>query len=163
MRHPQNQEACKQAKFTNGIGSQHVESQENKLSARRKKLQEKKKCLRRRKGAGKGTSVTKVVDDLKAFIGGMSEAPDHLVDNEFIRRGYRIGYNKSIKSIMKSLFQFHNESVNVWSHLFGMIFFGTIMILYTLNSITSWKEVSSFVWSGLLEARSENQHVVSYF
>lgn len=52
----------------------------------------------------KGTSITKVVDDLKAFIGGMTEAPDHLVDNEFIHRGYRIGYNKSIKSILKSLF-----------------------------------------------------------
>jgi hypothetical protein len=52
----------------------------------------------------KGTSITKVVDDLKAFIGGMKEAPDHLVDNEFIHRGYRIGYNKSIKSILKSLF-----------------------------------------------------------
>lgn len=74
------------------------------MRARKKKLQEKKKCWRRRKDALKGTSVTKVVDDMKAFIGGMTEAPDHLVDNEFIHRGYRIGYNKSIKSILKSLF-----------------------------------------------------------
>jgi hypothetical protein len=104
MRHPQNQEVGKHSKNTNGMGSQHVESQESKQRARRKKYQDKKKCWRRRKEAGKGTSITKVVDDLKAFIGGMTEAPDHLVDNEFIHRGYRIGYNKSIKSILKSLF-----------------------------------------------------------
>ena len=78
-------------------------------------------------------SVYHVVEDIRVFIGGMAEAPGHLVDNEFIHRGYRIGYNKSIKSILRSLFQFHNESVNVWSHLIGMLFFGTVMILYTLN------------------------------
>ena len=105
---------------------------------------------------GKTTTVKNMVDDLRAFIGGMAEAPGHLVDNEFIHRGYRIGYNRSIKSILKSLFEFHNESVNVWSHLLGMIFFGTVMILYTLNSITSMKDVSSFVWNGLHQARSEN-------
>jgi adiponectin receptor len=79
----------------------------------------------------------------------MSEAPDHLVDNEFIHRGYRIGYNYSIKTILKSLFEFHNESVNVWSHLLGMIFFGAFMIFYTLNHISSIKELSSYVWNGL--------------
>jgi adiponectin receptor len=78
-------------------------------------------------------SVYHVVEDIRVFIGGMAEDPGHLVDNEFIHRGYRIGYNKSIKSILRSLFQFHNESVNVWSHLIGMLFFGTVMILYTLN------------------------------
>ncbi len=79
----------------------------------------------------------------------MAEAPGHLIDNEFIHRGYRIGYNYSIKSILKSLFEFHNESVNVWSHLLGMIFFVTFMILYTLNSTVGLKEVGSFVWNGL--------------
>jgi adiponectin receptor len=97
----------------------------------------------------KRISVGNVVDKISAFIGGMTEAPDHLVDNEFIHRGYRIGYHYSIRSILRSLFQFHNESVNVWSHLLGMIFFGSVMILYTLNSTTSWKDISSLVWTGL--------------
>ncbi len=98
---------------------------------------------------GKQSTVGNVVDEITAFIGGMAEAPGHLVDNEFIHRGYRIGYNYSIKSILRSLFEFHNESVNVWSHLLGMIFFGSVMILYTLNSGSNWKDVSSFVWNGL--------------
>lgn len=68
---------------------------------------------------------------IKAFIGGVTEAPMHLVDNEFIKRGYRIGYTRSVRSILGSLFEMHNESVNVWSHLLGMVFFGS-MIFYTL-------------------------------
>ena len=30
---------------------------------------------------------------LAAFIGNIAEAPLHLVDNEFIKTGYRINYN----------------------------------------------------------------------
>jgi len=84
---------------------------------------------------------------IRAFVGEMAEAPLHLIDNEFIRRGYRIGYTRSIKSILRSLFEFHNESVNVWSHLLGMIFFSS-MIFYTLYQIANFKDVGSFVSNG---------------
>jgi len=30
----------------------------------------------------------------EAFIGEVVHAPEHLVDNEYIQNGYRIGYNK---------------------------------------------------------------------
>lgn len=59
----------------------------------------------------------------------------HLVDNEFIRRGYRIGYNRSIKSIFLSLFEMHNETINVWSHMLGMFFFASL-IFYTLYTVS---------------------------
>ncbi len=58
----------------------------------------------------------------------MREAPNHLVDNEFIHRGYRIGFTNPY-SILKSLFSVHNESVNVWSHLLGSVFVA-IMIIF---------------------------------
>jgi hypothetical protein len=76
----------------------------------KKKKNEKKRCWRQRKVANKSavTAMGEVVDETKglfnAFIGEIAEAPIHLVDNEFIRRGYRIGYTRSVKSIFKSLF-----------------------------------------------------------
>lgn len=37
---------------------------------------------------------------------------EFLKDNEFIRHGYRAHFN-STRKLLKSLFMFHNESVNV--------------------------------------------------
>ena len=51
-------------------------------------------------------------------------------DNEFIISGYRIRFNTTRK-IIKSLFMLHNESVNVWSHLFGVTLF-ICLIFYTV-------------------------------
>ena len=55
---------------------------------------------------------------------GHLEGADHefLRDNEFIHGGYRLHFN-SFSKIMKSLFMFHNESFNVWSHLLGVCIF----------------------------------------
>jgi adiponectin receptor len=50
-------------------------------------------------------------------------------DNEYIFRGYRIGFNTKTR-IFKSLFMVHNESVNVWSHLIGATLF-LLLIVYT--------------------------------
>ena len=63
------------------------------------------------------------------FIGTIQEAPAYLVDNENVRSGYRINFTSN-SLIFKSLFMIHNESVNIWSHLLGAIFF-VGMILYT--------------------------------
>ena len=38
------------------------------------------------------TSFEETKHMLEAFIGNVAEAPLHLIDNEFIKRGYRIGY-----------------------------------------------------------------------
>jgi hypothetical protein len=99
---------------------------------------------------------------IRGFIGEVAQAPLHLIDNEYITRGYRIGYTRSIKQILRSLFEFHNESVNVWSHLLGMLFFSW-MIIYTLYQISNFKDFGSVVWNGLQEARAGNLPVTSYF
>lgn len=49
------------------------------------------------------------------FIGDYETAPAFMKDNDGITHGYRINFN-STKKILKSLFMFHNESVNIWSH-----------------------------------------------
>ena len=58
----------------------------------------------------------------KEFIGKATEAPAFSFHNRFILSGYRINF-KSAKSLFKSIFMLHNESVNIWSHLLGALFF----------------------------------------
>ena len=70
------------------------------------------------------------IDENKVIIGKYEEAPKYLQDNEYIRNGYLINCNYSIKKILKSLFKFSNETVNVWSHLLGTLL-AIILIFYT--------------------------------
>jgi adiponectin receptor len=72
-------------------------------------------------------------EEFRTFIGHLLNAPAFLRDNEFILRGYRIGFNTKEK-IMKSIFMLHNETVNVWSHLLGVFAFIGLFI-WTVSSI----------------------------
>jgi len=69
------------------------------------------------------TTADQLVEKVKtAWIGKKEEAPEFLLDNEYIERGYRIEHTSVYESIL-SLFTCHNESVNVWSHLVGSMMF----------------------------------------
>lgn len=75
---------------------------------------------------------------VKQYIGPLSEAPYYNVDNEFIHHGYRIGFS-DIKSVLKSLFMCHNETANVWSHLFGvLLFIGLIAWIVTTQGYNQY-------------------------
>lgn len=58
----------------------------------------------------------------REHIGSIDEAEECAIDNEYIHTGYRINYNSS-KLICKSLCRRHNETVNIWSHVFGIVLF----------------------------------------
>ena len=73
--------------------------------------------------------------DLEIRIGTYEEAPKFIQDNEYIQGGYLLNAN-TFKKILKGLFMIHNESVNIWSHLIGAIFF-FFMIWYTIIFITN--------------------------
>ena len=45
-----------------------------------------------------------------------------MIGNKYIETGYRIGYNTYYKAFM-SLFELHNETGNVWSHIIGALIF----------------------------------------
>lgn len=47
--------------------------------------------------------------------------PFYLQGNPHIRSGYRLGLN--FKLCFRSLFALHNETINIWSHLVGVLFF----------------------------------------
>jgi len=52
--------------------------------------------------------------------------------NEYIKTGYRINFNSYWK-LTKSLFMLHNETINVWTHLLGLIIF-FFLIRHTFNA-----------------------------
>jgi len=58
------------------------------------------------------------------------EVPEYMQFNEFIRSGYRANF--SWEMCLKSLFQMHNETGNIWSHLLGalLFFFFSLKALY---------------------------------
>lgn len=58
----------------------------------------------------------------KQRIGKKEDAEKWQIGNKYIETGYRIGYDSHYKAFM-SLFELHNETGNVWSHLIGCLVF----------------------------------------
>ena len=83
------------------------------------------------------------IKNSEIIIGTYQEAPKFLQDNEFIHNGYLINTNTYSK-IFKSLFICHNETVNIWSHLLGALFF-IFLIWYTSVNITNFNSQLVYV------------------
>ena len=60
--------------------------------------------------------------------GELSDIPVWNKDNEYVKSGYRLNYRTN-QEIAWSFFQFHNETVNIWSHFCGTVLFLCIAIL----------------------------------
>uniref|UniRef100_K3XC53 Adiponectin receptor protein n=1 Tax=Globisporangium ultimum (strain ATCC 200006 / CBS 805.95 / DAOM BR144) TaxID=431595 RepID=K3XC53_GLOUD len=56
----------------------------------------------------------------------------YLADNSYIRSGYRLNY--SVRDCFLSLFELHNETLNVWTHIIGSFIFLSLMMYLTLSS-----------------------------
>ncbi|OQR91663.1 adiponectin receptor protein [Achlya hypogyna] len=56
----------------------------------------------------------------------------YLGDNSYIHHGYRLHY--SLKESFWSLFELHNETMNVWTHLVGSIVFWSLLISVCLQA-----------------------------
>lgn len=48
-------------------------------------------------------------------VQGETEIPEYMRNNGHITSGFRVGH--SVKELLASLFGWHNETVNVWTHL----------------------------------------------
>eukprot|EP01113_Clastostelium_recurvatum_P041938 TRINITY_DN6746_c0_g1_i1.p1 TRINITY_DN6746_c0_g1~~TRINITY_DN6746_c0_g1_i1.p1 ORF type:complete len:353 (-),score=56.35 TRINITY_DN6746_c0_g1_i1:173-1231(-) len=60
------------------------------------------------------------------------QVPKFLADNEFILSGYRVHFG--FKLCLHSLFRWHNETLNVWTHLLGfLMFFGSMIYTFSFT------------------------------
>ena len=68
------------------------------------------------------------------YIGPKEEASEHDVYNRFILRGYRINYN-TWSATLNSLFECHNETTNIWTHLIAFLVAFVAFIYASMNEL----------------------------
>jgi adiponectin receptor len=69
---------------------------------------------------------------IKSFDQLHAEGFAYLADNSYIRSGYRLHY--TVSECFFSLFELHNETLNVWTHLVGSFIFVSLMAYLTLST-----------------------------
>ncbi|GAA0148916.1 G-protein coupled receptor [Lithospermum erythrorhizon] len=60
--------------------------------------------------------------------------PDFLKDNEYIRDYYRCEW--PLRDLLFSIFSWHNETLNIWTHLVGFIIFATLTAVSLIEKET---------------------------
>jgi len=86
-----------------------------------------KKTLKRFNVASKAANMVKSLTSMKNYcITHAQETPDYLRD-VFIHHGYRSNF-AHWKLCLKSVFMWHNETLNIWTHLIGFLIFSALTI-----------------------------------
>ncbi|KAG5488978.1 hypothetical protein JIQ42_00598 [Leishmania sp. Namibia] len=76
-------------------------------------------------------------DDAMLPLYVIADVPTYLRDNRYILRGYRAYYTG--KQCFTSLLRMHNETINIWTHLLGVIVFVVLMMqLFTRHIIPEY-------------------------
>ncbi|GMF19734.1 unnamed protein product [Phytophthora fragariaefolia] len=75
--------------------------------------------------------MTSASTKLHTFERLHAEGFAYLADNSYIRSGYRLHY--SVRECFLSLFELHNETLNVWTHMVGSFIFLSLMLYLALS------------------------------
>ncbi|KAE8654474.1 hypothetical protein F3Y22_tig00117048pilonHSYRG00354 [Hibiscus syriacus] len=70
------------------------------------------------------------------------ELPGYLQDNEFILDYYRSEW--PLKETMLSVFLWHNETLNIWTHLGGFLIFVGLTVLSSMENFGDGGVITSF-------------------
>lgn len=68
-----------------------------------------------------------------------NELPEYMKDNEYILKHYRADW--PLKDAFFSLFRWHNETLNVWTHLLGFVLF----VGLTIANVVHFSQLADFM------------------
>ena len=83
-----------------------------------------------------------MIKEKKKVVVPIEDAPAWMIDNPFLKSGYRL--HNSFKLALKSIFQLHNELLNIWTHLIGSVLFMSLLVYLIINrsySLEIYKDV----------------------
>lgn len=80
----------------------------------------------------------------EGFIGPIKDYPEIFRDNKLLLTGYRCNYT-TFRGLFGTVFMWHNETVNIWSHLLGAILF-VFLTFYVVDTYPNMQQRASFMY-----------------
>ena len=78
------------------------------------------------------------------FIGPIKDYPEVFREGVPLLTGYRCNYT-TFRGLLGTVFMWHNETVNIWSHLLGAIMF-VILTFYVVDAYPNMEQRASFMY-----------------